>query len=326
MNGSSRAHEFYKQITEHANPPDFLANLIGKEETEFLEFKGASLLSDKAIKEIWSQILSAFANTEGGVVIWGIRAGRHADPTIKPNVAASLNLSPDPEKLLQTLNDVVLAAVNPPVAGVTCACYKMPGAREGFVVCLIPESKHKPHRAELDNWHQYFQRIQDNSVVIPHSLLRSLFYPHTRPDLRLEVTLRDFDPTGTSQVGINLHATLHNDGAASATDMVVVVASSCDLRHLDIGGNWELRSPKGNPFRASSHVALHPGDKTLLFEGQHGVPVTKQDGTDRLAPNYPIKFDVTFYMRDHESQRVIVTFGDDDFKPNASKCGIRFED
>ena len=52
----------------------------------------------------------------------------------------------------------------------------------GCVVCLIPEGKNKPYRAKLVD-EKYFMRAPDRMEVIPHSLLRSLFYPTSAPEL-----------------------------------------------------------------------------------------------------------------------------------------------
>lgn len=61
-----------------------------------------------------------------------------------------------------------------------------PGDRQrSYVVCYIPESDHKPHRAELAG-RNYYLRIGDSSVVPPVSLLRSLFYPGSRTSFTLK--------------------------------------------------------------------------------------------------------------------------------------------
>jgi len=82
MNGrSSSAHVLFDQIkaggigflqgTVHSTPPTF--------EEEWLDFKGAAATPPDKIKEIWSKALAGFANTEGGVLVWGIDARK--DPT-----------------------------------------------------------------------------------------------------------------------------------------------------------------------------------------------------------------------------------------------------
>ena len=77
----SRAAQLYQEIVGHSDPAAFLCQLVDqhKAENDFLEFKGAGTIGDKDIRKHWSQALSGFANTEGGVLIWGIRAARMQD-------------------------------------------------------------------------------------------------------------------------------------------------------------------------------------------------------------------------------------------------------
>lgn len=41
-------------------------------ENDWREFKGAHTLNDEIVKRYWSENLSAFANSGGGLLIWGI--------------------------------------------------------------------------------------------------------------------------------------------------------------------------------------------------------------------------------------------------------------
>jgi Schlafen, AlbA_2 len=74
----SRASQFFDQISSSADPSKYLQELVHNRKTEndFLEFKGASRVTDVQVRGFWSEALSGFANTEGGVLIWGIRTDR----------------------------------------------------------------------------------------------------------------------------------------------------------------------------------------------------------------------------------------------------------
>lgn len=83
MAGPSRASELYHKIVgDPATSVTLLENMVTRRQAEddYLEFKGAGKIPNHLIKEYWSQVLSGFANTEGGVLIWGIRAGRVEHP------------------------------------------------------------------------------------------------------------------------------------------------------------------------------------------------------------------------------------------------------
>src|SRR4051794_40958325 len=74
----TRAKQLFNEITQASSPADFIEQMIRdrRAETEYLEFKGGKTNSKDA-RRLWSKALSGFANTEGGVLIWGVRT----DPT-----------------------------------------------------------------------------------------------------------------------------------------------------------------------------------------------------------------------------------------------------
>src|SRR5438552_3985837 len=96
MASSSLAREFFNAISQDANPYLKLAALVASQpptfETEWLDFKGADRLDDEGIKEIWSKALSGFANSGGGVLIFGIDARKDQSSGI--DCAHKLALSP----------------------------------------------------------------------------------------------------------------------------------------------------------------------------------------------------------------------------------------
>jgi predicted HTH transcriptional regulator len=61
-------------------------------EGEILEFKSEEVQSDD-FDSIWSKILSACANNEGGVLVWGIQAQR--DPKTGIDAAHAVSLVPN---------------------------------------------------------------------------------------------------------------------------------------------------------------------------------------------------------------------------------------
>ena len=76
-NTASLAGEFYRQFRESSDGVVFLRALVNSSpltfETEWREFKPYPHEDpEESIKQIWSKNLSAFANTQGGVLIWGI--------------------------------------------------------------------------------------------------------------------------------------------------------------------------------------------------------------------------------------------------------------
>ncbi len=319
----SRAREFFDQIKTAPNPAAFLNDMVTKKksETDFLEFKGASKISDQQVKEYWSQALSGFANTEGGVLIWGIRADKiadPADPSRKIDAASSLDLVPVPLSFLQLLKDVRLEATIDPVPGIDYVHYEnRSGGTEGFVVCMVPESSQKPHRAQLDPKRQYYQRIGDSFVILPHPLLRSLFYPRTRPSLGASIEVTFF---GDNNKGcIVFSVSLKNKGTSSARNLVVRVKTDTRMAEGAPATDWEfLKNVRfmGVDFYVFSSRPLHPGQTVRCFSCTFEVanpPPRERSGWFK-PPFDEYAFQFLFLMDDQEPQDAVVRFSLDDLK------------
>src|ERR1022692_4504593 len=111
------------------------------DENEWREFKGGGFISaptkssgpkkdkmdpDRRVKAIWSECLSAFANSSGGVLIWGIKA---------PNkIAEGTDFVADPKSLEDRLRTLANDAVDPPILGVEVRAVTGKATPKGFVV------------------------------------------------------------------------------------------------------------------------------------------------------------------------------------------------
>jgi predicted HTH transcriptional regulator len=119
----------------NSQPPTF--------ESEFFDLKGAAKLAEEDLKRIWSKALSGFANTGGGVVVFGVDCRK--DGTGK-DCASGLSLAPSAPALKSRLLELHSYATDPPIQGVMVEAYTQRVAdASGVVVCLIPESPDRPH-------------------------------------------------------------------------------------------------------------------------------------------------------------------------------------
>jgi hypothetical protein len=156
---------------------EYLSELAEKsamtEENEWREFKAGGFVGipsksgalgkgsfnpDQKVKALWSECLGAFANSGGGVLIWGIKApNRFAEGVDLVTNATGLE-----ERLKAFAND----AVDPPVVGVEVFAVTAKSGSNGFVVCHIPPSGHSPHRS-IWGEREYYLRTQDGNRPIP---------------------------------------------------------------------------------------------------------------------------------------------------------------
>ncbi|EEF57492.1 AlbA family DNA-binding domain-containing protein [Pedosphaera parvula] len=187
-------------------------------ESEWLDFKsGKSKKND--IPEIWSKALGGFANNEGGVLVWGIVADK--DQVTEIDAVQGVELVQDVFQLKTRLQELHRHATDPPVPRVEIVAVPIsPQGKEGFVVCLIPESPLKPHRSE-NMGRRYFLRMGDSCQECSPSVLKLLFYPKSAsrvhvgvkfgrvpPGLRIET----FPPAGKNDLQCAVEVSFTNSG------------------------------------------------------------------------------------------------------------------
>ena len=147
----SLARNFYQRFLESSDQVAFLRGLVSLNphtfETEWLEFKPYPYQKpDEPIKEIWSKNISAFGNTQDGVLIWGISAKNFN----RVDAAHNFQLVPNPDELRTRLFELHHQATNPPLSGIKIHSVIDPNeSGKGFVVCFIPEGKFVPYRGSI---------------------------------------------------------------------------------------------------------------------------------------------------------------------------------
>jgi predicted HTH transcriptional regulator len=113
----SQAKNFFEQIFASPEPGKFLRSLIASSsptfETEWLDFKGAERILNSDLKKTWSEALSGFANTQGGVLIFGIDARPNSETKI--DAACGESLVPDVSACVSRLQQLHAQATEPPV-------------------------------------------------------------------------------------------------------------------------------------------------------------------------------------------------------------------
>lgn len=332
----SAARTYFDHILDQTDPFAFLSSIPSPPrsepffEEEWLDFKG-NPQNDKDARKIWSKALSGYANITDGFVIWGIDARKTSPREI--DAACGLRLISDPLAFESKLRDWVRDATNPPVMGIEYQSYAN-SSGEGFVVCLIPESGHKPHRAEFADKHYYF-RAGDDFLIAEPGLLRMLFYPQSNPYIWVEVVLsfqlypRDFAAAYRENQSVEIYnklinghssmsfdVMLHNDGTATAKDVYIVVRASDSMNYRQ-GVDWDLRkNPQGQAaFQAKRPI--HPGEVVRLFSAsfQEQFP-NKSPESDpwKIVPYFEtMGLHFILYADGISRQEITLEFTTDDF-------------
>jgi hypothetical protein len=215
------------------------------------------------------------------------------------------------------LKDVRLEATVDPVQGVKYEHYDAgKGDGSGFVVCLIPEGENKPYRAAIDPAKQYYQRIGDSFAVIPHAMLRSLFYPRGSPHLGVEVSVQEAQPVqneGKAKFAIRLS----NCGTATARDIFLTFDKPMERSSMSWADMW-------SPIRNGKDVAgyaclapLHPGQSIELCSlGLTQFPSRVFTGPYGWGT---VRFGFIIYTSDHAPQAISVEILNDDLWSKRTK-------
>ena len=158
---------------------------LGQEENLHLDFKtvrNANMSGDD--RRNLARCLSGFANSSGGIIVWGVDA-RKNDQGID---CASAAVEIAPVRLfLSRLNQFTGDAVSPIVDGIRHKAIPTADDR-GFAVTLVPESDSGPHMAKLGE-DRYYKRSGDSFYKMEHFDLEDMFGRRQKP--RLQIVLRN---------------------------------------------------------------------------------------------------------------------------------------
>ncbi|MFI5336512.1 MAG: RNA-binding domain-containing protein [Opitutales bacterium] len=303
LNRPSLAADYFFRLTKSPNPSKFLCALVNSSppttETEWLEFKGGEKLDDTTLRKIFSECLSGFANTQGGVLIFGLTCRKTASGV---DQVSALSLVPSPEAIRSRLMELHHQASDPPVLGFEVfpiQHHEVP--EQGFVVCYVPESEFKPHRAELSG-RKYLIRAGDDFVVPSVSLLRSLFHPTSQAAIVIEAV---GDPSRTHPA-ITIY--IKNRGNASARDVMLTVDSGGIERimHTD---PWNLHAGGPPRFKFTASRSLHPGESLEL--GTFMYNQLWRDGIT-MPRDFRFALKIKIFGENLPPTLTEVTFNDDD--------------
>jgi hypothetical protein len=257
------------------NLEDFITN--GQEEHLQLDFKTvnkANCLSRDDRKNL-AKAISGFANSGGGLIIWGIDARKNADGV--DGAIGKVVIDPIQE-FITCLTEVTGQAVSPLVDGVRHRSI-LENDTAGFAVTIVPESDSGPHMAKLGE-DRYYKRSGDSFYKMEHFDLEDMFGRRRRPNLvlRTEVTEISRD----NRLVILLRIENQGRGTAKAPFFSVKLPENCRLNEGGVDGNNNVGLPpikrhigssRELHFGANSNIVIHPG--MILDVTQVSLPVSK---------------------------------------------------
>jgi len=231
-----------------------------QEETLHLEFKSVtrSDLSSRDDKHNLAAALSGFANSDGGLIVWGVDARKNDDEL---DCAVALKEITGVAAFTSRLNELTGEAVLPRIDGVRHRPLARPNGN-GFAVTLIPESDAGPHMAKLGE-DRYFKRSGTSFYRMEHFDVADMFGRRRRP--KLAVTTRIVGIADGARIVLGIR----NDGRSSASAPYLAFDAPMPFRRdeygLDGNRNEGMRrlpfTGQDLPFRygEDSSFVIHPG-------------------------------------------------------------------
>lgn len=160
-----------------------LSDAIKNSQTEglYLEFKEKKDRSISALDEKdklrFSEVLSQFANSDGGVLIWGVETKKKPADT-----AVKLKPISEVREFATFLENGLKDLVVPMVDGVEIKVIPFSkSSKSGFVKVLVPASDKTPHRANHNKSREYLKRTQGGKIALEHFDLEDMFGRRQKP-------------------------------------------------------------------------------------------------------------------------------------------------
>ena len=230
-----------------------------QEEDLYLEFKTVNTndLSHADDRKNLAKALSGFANSSGGLQVWGIEAGKNANQI---DCAIRTVEIPQVRLFVTRLNTLTGQAVSPVVDGVRHKTIILNGDA-GFAVTLVPESDSGPHMAKCRE-DRYYKRSGDSFYKMEHYDLEDMFGRRRKP--RLEFTTRQERRGANTEIIVGIR----NVGRATARTPYLAfnVTAPFGPSRYGLDGNGNTGLPKlhdGDPLRyrygSIEGLVIHPG-------------------------------------------------------------------
>jgi hypothetical protein len=143
----------------------------GREEALNLDYKASEALSNK--KELAKDV-SAFANSDGGTIVYGVIEENHKPISIDEGI--------NPTKLTkETIENVINDNIKPRIGGILISPIDLQSEKQLFVID-IPKSDAAPHMAQ----NRYYKRYNFQSVPMEHYEVLDVMNRQTGPNLLLD--------------------------------------------------------------------------------------------------------------------------------------------
>ncbi len=260
--------QIYEDIT-----PAVLQSYIDtmQEEHLYLEFKEISNpdFSNKDDKKNLAKVISGFANSDGGIVIWGIKAKKN-DQGI--DCAQALMPIDNVSLLVSRLNSLTSDFASPLVDGIRHEKLDV-GQDRGFVKTLIPVSLSGPHMAKAGE-NRYYKRNGDSFQQMEHFDIADMFGRRLKPQLALSTKIMSGYTQG-SNIQCRVIISIRNTGKGIAKYPYLAIHLEPPYTNTNIGlhGNSHHNLPRVMTIRPEWYIFA--GDANSVIHINSELDITE---------------------------------------------------
>lgn len=255
---------------------------------EFKTIKSSNFKSPDDKKNLASSI-SGFANSNSGIIIWGIDCRKNSDGV--DCAVAAKEIQPL-SLFLSRLNELTGDSVSPQVDGVKHKILETDN-NGGFAVTFVPESDSGPHMAKLGE-NRYYKRSGDSFYVMEHFDIEDMFGRRKKPNLALTIKV-------PNKHNPSIIVCLKNTGrgSAKAPYLAFEIPHPWKLSPYGLDGNRSqgplpYLKARGNErtvrFGANSNTVIHPDTELEIAVIYLGIGKSLEDLPDE---GLDIKYEVT---------------------------------
>lgn len=241
----------------------------GQEENLNLEFKTVvhpnyNEHNREDDKKNISKTFSGFANSNGGIIVWGIKAKENAS---KQDIATDKKPITELTKFLNTLNRLEGQSVTPVITGIEHK--KIETSNDcGFIISFIPASDFAPHMANYSGKH-YYKRSGDSFYTCEHYDIKDMFQRKHSAYLDLNIKDKEIHQIHGDKMRVEIILSLMNTGRNYAKAPLIKVEINQPYQFSDFGldGNGNIgvfrtratpRTPQLSTYMGGQDIVIYP--------------------------------------------------------------------
>ena len=226
---------------------------------DFKEARGAStgILANED-RRTFAKALSAFANSAGGLLVFGVEARKGDD-----NVDCAQALKPIAnierfETEARTASGQLLQPRHEGIEVRSIPSVRLPGG--GYLLVRVERSDRRPHRSEAAGQKQYFKRAGDSSFEMEHYDIEDAFQRIAVPELVVDISRGDY-LTSHFAVFSDVNFYLRNVSPVTARNPYFHISGQQRIHPSNDDFAWITRGSADGwtTFSGLTEAVIHPG-------------------------------------------------------------------